>query len=177
MDAHWRRLPLSNNAGERAPVLVLGVGNTLLNDDGAGIELVNRLSAQSDRWGDAVDFLEGGTQGLTLLTYLSGRRAIIVLDAVALGAEPGTLHALENDAVLALGVRSSNAHEGNAAELLRTAGLLGDLPESLFLIGIEPGAIGTGVELSEQVRTSIPAALRIASSRIESILADLQNAR
>jgi hydrogenase maturation protease len=166
---------LFSNLGGRAPVLVIGVGNVLLKDDGAGIELVNRLSAQSNEWGNAVDFLEGGTLGLALLPYLSGRRAIIVLDAVALGAKPGTLHELENDDILALGLHSSSAHEGNAAELLRTARLLGDLPESLSLIGIEPRTIGTGMRFSKQVRAAIPAALQRAGMKINNILAGLCN--
>ena len=157
-----------------APVLVLGVGNTLLGDDGTGIELVTRLSEQSARWGNAVEFVDGGTQGIALLGYIAGRSAIVLLDAVEAEDEPGTLHVLQGDAVLALGSRSSNAHEGNAGELLRVARLLGDLSGRLVLIGIEPDRVATGIGISEPVQNSIPAALQAAVSTIDSLLSSLQ---
>ena len=166
---------MSNDPAFRAPILILGVGNTLLRDDAVGIELVNRLSSQSNTWGDAVEFLEGGTLGIALLDYLAGRNAVLLLDAVQLGAEPGTVHSMEGEAVLTLGSRSSSAHEGNAGELLRIARLLGDMPESLFLIGIEPKIIGTGIDLSEQVQAAVPDALQTARTRIDSIYETLRD--
>jgi hydrogenase maturation protease len=175
MDASWRRSKLFDDRRERAPILVVGVGNILLKDDGAGIELVNRLSAQADRWGDEVEFLEGGTQGIALLNHISGRRAMVVLDAVALGAEPGTLHVFQDNAIMMLGSLPLSAHEGNAAVLLRIAHLLGGLPARLVLIGIEPETISTGVEFSEPVRSAIPEALQIAKLKIENILSGLRS--
>lgn len=157
------------------PILVIGVGNVLLGDDGTGIELVARLCTQAGRWGDEVEFLDGGTQGMALLSYIPGRSAIIFFDAVQLGAMPGTLHVMGGDDLFALGSRSSSAHEGNVGELLRTAKLLGDLPEQIHLIGVEPKTIETGLDLSEQVESAIPLALQAASSKIDSILAGMRD--
>jgi hydrogenase maturation protease len=165
---------LSDEMSRRAPILVLGLGNSLLSDDGTGVRLVALLAEQAGRWGGEVELVDGGTQGLALLGLVADRRAIIILDAVALGAQPGTLHLLQGEAVLALGSRATSAHEGNAGELLRTARLLGDLPECLFLVGIEPGIIGTGIDLSGQVRTTIPAALQAANAHIARVVAGLQ---
>src|ERR1039457_4189410 len=83
-------------APARAPVLVLGLGNLLLSDDAAGLHLEAALQAER---GDSpqVEFVDGGTQGLALLDYLSNRRAVLVLDAVGLGAEPGSVHVLRGD--------------------------------------------------------------------------------
>jgi hydrogenase maturation protease len=111
----------------RAPILVLGLGNLLLSDDAVGLHLEAALAAE--RGGsDQVEFVDGGTQGLALLHYLANRRAVLVLDAVGLGAEPGSVHVLRGPAIEGLRVqRATSAHEGNALELLATARLLGDV--------------------------------------------------
>ena len=75
-----------------APVLVLAVGNILLGDDGCGQRVLAELATVRARWGSAVELVDGGTQGMALLGLLSGRRAVVVLDAVRLGAAPGTVH-------------------------------------------------------------------------------------
>jgi hydrogenase maturation protease len=161
----------------RAPILVLGIGNILLGDDGAGVELVTRLSVQAERWGDKVELLEGGTQGMALLGYIAGRSAIVLFDAVELGAEPGSLHLIHDEEVLAFGSRSSSAHEGNVGELLRTARLTGDLPRRLALVGVEPARVETGIGLSEQVENSLPAALQAATKIIDCLLMESGGSR
>ena len=75
-----------------APILVLGIGNTLLMDDGVGVLLVEEFRCLSSLPADEVEFLDGGTQGLALLGRMAGRRALVILDAVNLGATPGTVH-------------------------------------------------------------------------------------
>ncbi len=158
----------------RAPVLVLGVGNILLGDDGAGIDLVNQMPRLSAGWNGAVEFLEGGTQGLALLGDLDGRSALVLLDAAALGAAPGTVHVRRDGEVLELSHRGGTSHEGNAGELLAAAGLLGELPQRIILVGIEPLCLETGIGLSEPVRQAVPAALEAARKEVEEVLASLE---
>ncbi len=148
--------------GRTAPVLVLGVGNKLLGDDGVGIHLVSQLSRWSQDWYGEVELLEGGTQSLALLGPIAGRTALVLLDAVSLGAAPGTVHIRHDEDVLKLRCRSTTAHESNVGELLTTALLLGELPKRIFLVGIEPAHLGIGIGLSEPVRRAIPAALDAA---------------
>ena len=71
-----------------APILVLGLGNMLLHDDGVGPALLAKMSEDQSRWRDEVEFLDGGTQGLALLGRLSGRRALVIVDAVRRGDAP-----------------------------------------------------------------------------------------
>jgi hydrogenase maturation protease len=148
-------------------ILVLGLGNLLLSDDGLGLRLVETLAAE----GSAADFLDGGTQGLALLAYLANRCALIILDAVALGAPPGTVHVLQGDTLSAH--HAVTAHGSNALELLAAARLIGDLPPSVTIIGIEPECITTGIGLSPAVEAAIPEALSRARTALESAIREV----
>ena len=162
--------------GDTAPVLVLAVGNILLGDDGVGQEVLGHLGRLADRWGDRVEFLDGGTQGMALLGFLVGRRAVVFLDAVALGAVPGTLHRLRNQEVLAAtpGARMT-AHEASAGDLLRAAALIGQLPPEVVVIGVEPASLETGVGLSPVVREKVPVALSAATEVLDGLVSKLAN--
>jgi len=150
----------------KAPILVLGVGNTMLGDDGAGVDLVGRLSRWGRNWHGAVEYLAGGTQGAALLSAVAGRYALVILDAITLGASPGTVHLLHDAEVLALSQHSASASKTNAGELLGAALLLGELPERIFMVGIEPACLKSGHRLSLPVRRSIPEALGLAQNAI-----------
>ena len=152
----------------RPPVLVLGLGNLLLADDAVGLELLERLAHELPA--DArVELVDGGTQGLALLGPLAGRRAALLLDAVALGAPAGTVHALGG-----LGRRRApharGAHEGGAPSLLAAAALTGDLPDEVELVGVEPLELETRIGLSPPVRDALPAALASARERLAALL-------
>lgn len=146
----------------RASVLVLAVGNTLLGDDGAGVAMLAELDREAGS--PHVELLDGGTQGLGLLSAIAGRRGLIILDAVALGAEPGTVHVLRDWRQAAR--HSSTAHEMNVAELIQTSTLLGECPEQITVVGIEPDRVETGVGLSPAVSRSISAGASTARNII-----------
>lgn len=150
---------------ERAPTLVLGLGNLLLEDDAVGLKLLEAIAAD-DGLDDTAEFVDGGTQGLGLLRYLAGRKRVVILDAIGLGATPGTVHVLRGAEVERLHVhRASTAHEGNALELLAVARLLGDLPEEVSIVGIEPEHVRTGIGVSPIVASALPQAA-IEAARI-----------
>jgi len=145
-------------------VLVLGVGNALLGDDGAGLLVLAELERDAAQWGDQVEFLDGGTQGLALLDRIASRRALLVLDAVALGAEPGTVHVLRG--WKHAGERATTAHESNVAELLQASTLLGERPEQVTVVGIEPARIETGIGVSEAVGKAVGKAVGAARAEL-----------
>jgi len=157
-----------------APVLVLAVGNLLLGDDGCGQAVLAELTGMRGRWGAAVDFVDGGTQGMALLGLVSGRRAVLVLDAVKLGAAPGTVHTIRGpDVMAAIAARGLTAHEGNAGELLRGAALLGEMPGEVAVVGVEPEILATGIGLSAPVQASVPAALCAATGVLDGFVSRL----
>jgi len=152
-------------------LVVLGLGNPLLGDDGAGLLLLSELEHAAAGWGGRVEFLDGGTQGLMLLDRVAGRPALLILDAVSLGAAPGTVHVLRDREALGLDSHHSRTvHEGNAAELLAAALLLGECPERVFVVGIEPASIKSGIGVSEPARAALAPALASAREIVEDVL-------
>jgi len=149
----------SAHRDERAPILVLGLGNILLSDDGVGPAVLHQMADDQRRWLGEVEFLDGGTQGLALLGHVSGRRAVVIVDAVQKGEAPGTVYRLTLPQLRSVSTeRASSGHESNAGELLAAAALLNELPDQLFLVGVEPETIVTGLGLSPAVEKALPAA-------------------
>src|SRR5450432_370420 len=147
---------------ETPPVLVLGLGNLLLSDDGVGLRMLSELEPE---WADhpGIEFVDGGTQGIALAGQFAGRSSVLMLDAVDLGAAPGTVRVLRDDAILEMRAkRAATSHEGNGLGLIEMARLLGDLPERLALVGIETANIRTGIGLSEEVEGALGLALNEA---------------
>jgi len=155
------------------PVLVMGLGNVLLGDDGVGPDLLRRVSEKYAGVPE-VECVDGGTQGLALLGYLADRSALILLDALAGGKSPGEITVLNRSEILSPGARrATTAHEGNAGDLLAVAQFLGDLPEQVFLVGVEPECLRTELGLSSCVAAAVPAACVCACELIDQATAEL----
>jgi len=153
-----------------APILVLGLGNQLLGDDGAGLRMLELLAEEFPP-DDAVEFLDGGTQGLALTGYLADREAILVLDAMALGEPAGTVHVLSGEELWRIRTpHGGTAHEGNALELFATARMLDYRWSEVAAIGIEPRNIRTGIGLSAGVESALDEALRKARKILDEMV-------
>ena len=136
-------------------LLVLGLGNVLLGDDGAGPAVIARL--REEHLAPAgVRLSDGGTLGLSLLPYLEDARRVILVDAVAADAPAGTLVRLEGaDVGPAVATRLS-PHQVGVADLLDGARWHDRQPERLVLLGVVPESIELGVGLSGPVRRALP---------------------
>lgn len=151
---------------------MLGLGNLLLTDDGVGLTLLEQLQ-QSRDWGENVEFLDGGTRGIVLLTYLEDRRALLVLDAIALGDAPGTVRVIEGyENFLHMASASGSAHEGNALQLLQSAYIIGMAPLKVAVVGVAPAVLETNIGLSDVVQQSLPQALQEAERLLSAMLAE-----
>ena len=138
-----------------AGLLVLGLGNVLLGDDGVGPAAISRLRDAHDI-PDGALVLDGGTLGLSLLPYLEDARTVILVDAVAADAPAGTLVRLEGaDVGPAVATRLS-PHQVGVADLLQGARWHDREPARLVLLGIVPESIELGVGLSAPARRSLP---------------------
>ena len=148
------------------PILVLGIGNPLLSDDGVGLRLLELTEQYFDENDSTIEFLDGGTQGIALIGYLSERKSIIILDAVSNNQKPGTIHQLSGNDLLSYKSSKSTAHESSATDIIKTALLTGDLPESVSIIGIEPEKLNTSIGLSNTVDSKLKETISIIIKKI-----------
>jgi hydrogenase maturation protease len=139
---------------ERIPLLVLGLGNVLLMDDGVGGAAVSLLL---DRFEvpDGVSVLDGGTLGLSLLPHLEAADTVILVDAVRTDDAPGTLVRFDGDDVAPAVATRLSPHQVGVADLLDGARWLGRYPERVLLLGLVPASIELGVGLSPMVHASL----------------------
>jgi hydrogenase maturation protease len=147
-------------------ILVLGVGNILLRDEGIGVKVVQRLQSEY-RFSDNVELMDGGTLGLRLLDPISRSDYLIVVDAVQNDEAPGTLYRLPVD-VLEKRISFKNSlHELDMVQCLAYSEILGNRPEAVIL-GIEPSDISPwGTELTEIVGSRMEELCRQVLEEIE----------
>jgi hydrogenase maturation protease len=147
---------------------VLGLGNPLLADDGAGLVMLQRLQ-DSQVWPDDLQFVDGGTWGLSLLPLLEDVDRLLILDAVCTGEAPGTVVRGESDQVPRWYAHPVSPHQVDLREVLGAATLLDVVPATLVVIGIEPETTeGLHIGLSESVESSVDAAVAEAARVLRS---------
>lgn len=131
-------------------VLVLGIGNTVMSDDGVGVKVVQLLQSEF-RFPENVELADGGTLGLDLLPKLEGISHLIMVDAVETGQPPGTCVRLSGEELpIALETKIS-PHQMGLKDLLAVARLLGHAPGEMVLIGVQPASIEMDTELTPVV--------------------------
>lgn len=141
-------------------VLILGIGNLLWADEGFGVRAVEALN-RTHAFPPNVTLMDGGTQGLYLIQHVRNADVLVVLDAVDYGLPPGTLKLVEGDEVPKfLGAKKMSLHQTGFQDVLASADMFGDLPEHLFLIGVQPEELEDyGGSLRESVKAQIVPAI------------------
>ncbi|MEW5744656.1 MAG: HyaD/HybD family hydrogenase maturation endopeptidase [Nitrospirota bacterium] len=146
-------------------ILVMGIGNLLLSDEGAGVRVVEEFQDRY-RVPEGVEVIDGGTMGIELLHYIQNRDAVIIVDVVRTGNPPGTIIRLEGADVPALFNSKISPHQLGLSDLLAAAQLTDSMPRRIVLLGIEPKSMDTGLELSDEVRAGVP---RLAALIVEEL--------
>ncbi|MGC8490619.1 MAG: hydrogenase maturation protease [Syntrophobacteraceae bacterium] len=135
-------------------ILVLGVGNLLLGDEGTGVRVIEKLEDEYV-FSPNVELYDGGTLGLRLLEPFARAGAAIVVDIVRIGGEPGTIYRIEEKDFFKKIPYKSSLHELNVLETLIFAEELGGKPETV-VIGIEPAEwTSVNTHLSDPVRNRL----------------------
>ena len=143
-------------------ILVLGIGNTLLSDEGAGIHALS-LMKSTFAGHSGFTFLDGGTLSFTLAAWIEDCRNLIVFDAAELGLPAGSIKTLEGTEMDAfLGAAKRSAHEVGLMDLMDIARLTGNLPANRALIGIQPKTMGWGMQATPTVQQALPEAVNQA---------------
>ena len=153
-------------AGLSTKTLIIGIGNSLMTDDGAGvhvIEALEKMNLPAD-----VELMDGGTLGFTLLESVETADRLIVVDAANLEAEPGTVQVFENekmDAYLS-SCRRSSVHEVNLMDVMSAAKFRGTMPADYALVGIKPAEVDWGSEPTEAVARGVAEAVSIIADMV-----------
>jgi len=135
-------------------VTLIGLGNILMQDEGVGIHAVRYLEAHYEIPPD-LEVVDGGTFGLDLLPYIENRDRVLFVDAVNFRKEPGYIGVLHDQEIPALfGVKGSLHHLG-LMDVLAAAQLLDVAPKAICLIGIQPLAMETGLDLTDLIQARL----------------------
>jgi len=155
-------------------ILVLGVGNLILSDEGVGVHLVRRLQKVS--LPHNVEIQDGGTQGLELLAYMDDVAKLIIVDCVKAGAEPGSIFRFEPDAIDVIPKQYKiSFHDLGIYDFLRLAAVMEILPPTI-IFGMEPHKIDWGEELSPQVEAKMDKLKNFVLDEIYESLGELKAA-
>ncbi len=140
--------------------LILGIGNVLWADEGFGVRCVETLNARFD-FDSNVRLMDGGTQGMFLLPWVSNVSRLLIFDAIDFGLAPGELRIMRDHEVPRyMGAKKMSMHQTGFQEVLMSARLLNDRPHQLALIGVQPELLDDyGGSLRKVVRERIPEAV------------------
>jgi len=144
--------------------IVLALGNLIRSDDAVALHAL-KLLEQDPRVPSQVRLVEGGTKGLELVPYLSEAAYLLVLDAVDVGARPGTVFRIAAQDLRTL-PGSGNVHELALADVLNALRLMGQEPGETVLLGVQPSTTELGTALSAAAEKALPALVRAAIAEL-----------
>lgn len=152
--------------GSLKNILILGIGNYLMADEGVGVHMARLF--ETEQLPDGVDGLDGGTGGFHLLEYFEQYRHVILIDATLDGLEPGTIRLIKpkfySDFPAAM-----STHDIGLKDLVGALQLLNSTTEiHLFVVSIESIQV-QGIELTPQIKKIIPEIRKQVLSLIEKI--------
>jgi len=140
---------------EKNRKIILGLGNTLNRDEGVGVHCLEPLRERLKGF-PAIDILDGGVLGLDLLPLVECCSHLLILDAVDAGKPPGTVIELSRDEIPLFPRVKLSWHQVTFQEVLQFAGIRGNLPGHLRLVGAQPADTSTGYGLSPVIEQLVP---------------------
>jgi hydrogenase maturation protease len=146
-------------------IVVLGVGNTLLSDEGIGVRVVEKLQQDYDLPPEVV-VIDGGTTGMEMLDDLSKSDHIVIIDAVRGGKAPASIIKLTGDQVPVFFKTKLSPHQIGLSDVLATLAFIGEQPGGVTVIGVEPVSLETGMALTPQVEARLPEVLELVIAEL-----------
>ena len=130
--------------------IVIGLGNPLMGDDGLGIAALERLRAEYGAFPD-VEYVDGGTWGMNLLPIIEDAHRLILIDAIDVGADPGTAVRLERAQLPRYLATKISPHQVDLRDVLGLAELRGTLPGNTVALGLQPESVELRHSLSPTI--------------------------
>ncbi len=147
-------------------IVVIGVGNLLKGDDGFGVRVIEALGGED--LPEGVECIDGGTGGPTLMVHFEDARALILIDAVDLGAEPGILRTFSLDEVTETQSGTPfSLHDLGVMPMLRLARKLQRCPPVVRFVGVQPERFDQGDRLTPVVKAAVPKAVDMVMQELQ----------
>ncbi len=146
-------------------VLILGVGNILLKDEGTGVRTVEHINSLYELPA-GVEAADGGTGAFALISLIKGFRRLIVIDVVKAGGEPGAIYRIPGSEIESTPSLMTAAHSIGIADILKMAELE-EVTPGVVVIGVEPLEISAGLELTGLMRDKLPEITEVVSEELE----------
>jgi hydrogenase maturation protease len=161
MSATERRMSLKR---QYKHILILGVGNLLLSDEGVGVHIAQRMMHMN--LPPEVHVVEGGTDGFGLVSVILEADRMILIDAVKGGGQPGSIYRFDiHDCPPYPDLFKTSVHQISILEVINLSSLIGSTPRTT-IIGVEPHCLDMGMELSPQIEAKIPTIIQLIQKEI-----------
>lgn len=148
-------------------IMVMGVGNILLSDEGLGVRFLKEL--ENMELPENVELLEGGTAGLELVHLIQEVDFLIIIDALNAQAEPGALFRFHPGDIKVLPEQYEvSFHQIGILEVLAMAKVLGQAPKTL-IFGMQPKSLDWGMDISPDIQALFPRLTEFVLNEIDSI--------
>lgn len=159
----WTSFEQPRSGYKAQRILVLGLGNILLQDEGVGVHVAQCLQQQS--LPGNVEIVDAGTAALDVLLLAEGIQRLVIIDAMRAGGKPGTIY------VARMSVQETNQltqfftqpdgwkislHQAGLLDALAAAKAIGRAPQEIVIVGVEPKEVNSGLELTDEVERRIP---------------------
>ena len=152
--------------GKRKDVVVVGLGNLLMTDEGAGLHVINELMAQSEHFGH-VEFIELGSSPMSLVHVIAGRQRAILIDCAWMDQPAGTICRFTPDDVISnKATVDFSLHEGDLLGELQLSRQLGEYPKEVIIFGIQPKSMVPGEDLSPELQERLESYTEIISAEL-----------
>jgi hydrogenase maturation protease len=149
-------------------VAVVGVGNTLMVDEGVGVVILNLL--EKTKFSEKIDFIDAGTSFFNIVSDLKEYDKVVIIDAVYGGRAPGTLYRFEMNEVEDFDVNGMlSLHDLGVTQSIKLEKLTGGFPEDVVFFGIEPKTVELSMELSDEVQDNVE---KITDKIIDELMKD-----
>lgn len=149
-------------------VVVLGIGNILLTDEGVGVRVVERLE-RDYRLPEAVEVIDGGTCGMEMLEQLEDLDALIVVDCVRFGQPPATPVLLKGDDVPVFFKTKLSPHQVSLSDVLASLEFTNRAPKRTVIVGMQPASMELGMDLSPAVAARVDELLAMTLAELRAI--------
>jgi len=133
--------------------IIIGIGNILLQDDGVGVHVIERL--ENEKLPSTIELVDGGTSTLDTLGFFLDYKKVIVVDSLKAGLEPGTIYKIKPEDIKNYKKENLSIHDVQILDVVKMANMMDKYPE-VVIFGIEPEKISLNLEMTETMISKIP---------------------